>query len=59
MIISERSNYGSCSKNDRDYKYVKEIYNKNNWDRYMERSQEFIIKNYSNVLELPIAVEEE
>lgn len=32
---------------------------KNNWDRYMERSQEFIIKNYSNVLELPIAVEKE
>lgn len=32
---------------------------KNNWDRYMERTQEFIIKNYSNVLDLPIAVEEE
>ncbi len=32
---------------------------KNNWDRYMERTQEFIIKNYSNVLDLPITNEKD
>lgn len=32
---------------------------KNNWDLYIEQAQKFAKNNYNNVLELPIAVEEE
>lgn len=37
--------------------YISRI--KNNWDCYLKRAQEFAKNNYSNVLELPIAAEEE